>query len=189
MASGTINNPLSDIANVRFAYKSGVSLNTLNASGLYMCDNCTDIPTGTAFGSWTIEVIATGQTIKQIARPTAADGYCFERHCIGGTWTTWTETGFAIQVFGDTSTTRYVRKPGNANYGSLIITGTAAGLGAVLIGITINNSAIAATRDLMTGTAWNNSALTFTYGLTSGVGYLGIKTTSTVGSVLTMVGG
>lgn len=171
-----------------FAYISSVSLNTLTVSGLFFCDSCTEIPGGTPWTAFIVEVMSVGTSIKQIARPTFANGFCFERQYVNGAWTTWLEIGRTIPVQGDTSTTIYCRKPGNPQYGSFIITGTAAGDGGVVIGVTINGGTIASIRNLMTNAAWSGF-LTVTYGITNGVGYIGLKTTSSVGSNLCIVGG
>lgn len=193
MASGTIRLPLVDVETIRFPYKNGVSMNTLTTSGMYYCESCTNAPnslSGVTWGTYELEVIGSGGTaVKQIARPIALDGYCFERHLVVGTWSSWAEVGRTIPFVGDTSTFKYIRKPADPSYGSFIITGTLAGLGGVMIAVRINNGSINDMRNLMTGTAWSDSNASITYGIDGGVGWIGIKTTSNVGSNVCIIGG
>ena len=100
---------------------------------LYYCaSDCTDLPFP---GTWVIAVIAnpTGANVKQTARLLTAEGAEFEQHLLGGTWSGWVDVGRMAPFSGSYTTASYVRKPGNANYGSFLILGTFGGIGGVVI--------------------------------------------------------
>ena len=173
----------------QFPYVSGISLNNLTTGGIYYCDGCTNFPSGAPWTAFVVEVCSVGSVIKQIARPVYADnGFCFERRYASGTWDEWIETGRTVVFKGDTSTTQYIRKPGDPNYGSFLITGTSAGDGGVVIGVIINNGSITSARNLMTNAAWSGN-LTITYSVSNNVGYIGLKTTSSAGTQVCIIGG
>lgn len=178
--------------NGRFSYVSGVSVRTLTASGLYYCaSDCTDLPSHSPVTTWVITVIAntSGTTVKQIARAAAGEGYEYEQHLVGGTWSGWIDVGRMVPFSGSYTTATYVRKPGGASYGSFIIMGTFGGVGGVVIACTVANGSLGSVINLLTGAAWSNANLTITYSVTNGVGYIGLKTTSSSNSSGVIIGG
>ena len=187
---GTVLKELIDDLDGKITYKSGVSLKSLQA-GIYYVDNATDTPPYTAWTTWICIVSgsATGNSMKIVAKPVATDTGTWEIHKTGGTWGDWLETGRTYPLTGSFSTATSVRKPGGPSYGSVLITGTVGGIGAVVIAVTINNGAIGSIRNVMTGAAWSNTNLTITYGILNNVGYLTFKTTSTANSNICIIGG
>lgn len=178
--------------NGRFAYISGVSVQTLTTSGLYYCaSDCTDLPSPSPVTTWVITVIAntSGTTVKQIARAAAGEGYEYEQHLVGGTWSGWIDVGRMVPFSGSYTAATYVRKPGSASYGSFIIMGTFGGIGGVIIGCTVSGGNLGSTINLLTGAAWSNTNLTITYSVTDGIGYVGLKTTSGANSSGVIIGG
>ena len=175
--------------NGRFAYVSGVSVQTLTASGLYYCaSDCTGLPFS---GTWVLTVIANpaGTSVKQIARSLSAEGAEFEQHLVGGAWSGWVDVGRMKPFSGVLTTTQYFRKAGNASYGSFLIMGTFGGIGGVIIGCTVSGGNLGSTINLLTGAAWSNTNLTITYTVTDGIGYVGLKTTSSSNSSGVIIGG
>ena len=136
-----------------------------------------------------IEVFRASSAVKQIAYPLVADTGMFMRRYDGSTWTDWVNASPINQVFGDLSTIKYVAKPKGAPYGSFFIIGTVGGVGAVALVVTINNSAISSIINLVNGSAWTNTNFTVSYSVTNGVGYIGLKSTSTSGSNLSIIAG
>lgn len=178
--------------NSKFAFVSGVSTHTLTTSGLYYCSaDCTDLPSPSPVTKWVIAVIANtaGTTVKQIARAAAGEGYEYEQHLLGGTWSGWIDVGRMVPFSGSFTSATYFHKPGNANYGSFLIMGTLGGVGGVVIACTVANGSLGTVINLLTGAAWSNSALTITYGVTDGIGYVGLKTTSSNNSSGVIIGG
>ena len=90
---------------------------------------------------------------------------------------------------GSYTTASYVRKPGNANYGSFLILGTFGGIGGVVIACTVANGSLGSVINLLTGAAWSSANLTITYSVTDGIGYVGLKTTSSANSSGVIIGG
>ena len=178
-----------DSLNGKFAYKSGISLNDLKTAGLYYCDSMSDTPSGAPWTSWVVEVFRASSAVKQIAYPVGADTGMYTRRSDGSSWTDWINASPINQAFGDLSTIKYVAKPKGAPYGSFFIIGTVGGIGAVALVVTINNSAISSIVNLVTGAAWTNANFTITYSVTNGVGYIGLKTTSSSGSNLSIIAG
>lgn len=156
---------------------------------LYYCaSDCTDLPFP---GTWVIAVIAnpTGANVKQTARLLTAEGAEFEQHLLGGTWSGWVDVGRMAPFSGSYTTASYVRKPGNANYGSFLILGTFGGIGGVVIACTVANGSLGSVINLLTGAAWSSANLTITYSVTDGIGYVGLKTTSSANSSGVIIGG
>ena len=175
--------------NGRFAYISGVSVQTLTTSGLYYCaSDCTGLPFS---GTWVITVIANpaGTSVKQIARSLSAEGAEFEQHLVGGAWSGWVDVGRMKPFSGSLTTAQYFRKAGNSSYGSFLIMGTFGGIGGVVIACTVSGGNLGSTINLLTGATWSNTNLTITYGVTDGVGYVGLKTTSSSNSSGVIIGG
>lgn len=175
--------------NNRFSYKNSGSLNDLKTAGLYFCDSPTDKPTNAPWTSWAVEVIKATNAVKQIAHPVGADAGMFTRRYDGSTWTDWVNVCPTNQITGNLSTVKYVAKPKGYGYGSFIILGTAGGVGAVALVVTINNSSISSIINLVTGAAWTSANFTVTYSVTNNVGYIGLKTTSTANSNITVIAG
>lgn len=178
--------------NGRFSYVSGVSVQTLTTSGLYYCaSDCTGLPSPSPVTTWVITVIAntSGTTVKQIARAAGGEGYEYEQHLVGGTWSGWIDVGRMVPFSGSFTSATYFHKPGNASYGSFLIMGTFGGVGGVIIGCTVSGGNLGSTINLLTGAAWSSTALTITYSVTNSVGYIGLKTTSSANSSGVIIGG
>ena len=175
--------------NSRFAYKNGGSLNDLKTAGLYFCDSPTDKPANAPWTSWAVEAIKATNAVKQIAYPVGADAGMWTRRYDGSSWTDWVNVCPTNQIVGNISTTKYIAKPKGYGYGSFFIIGTVGGIGAVALVVTINNSAISSIINLVTGAAWTNANFTVTYSVTNGVGYIGVKTTSTANTNITVIAG
>lgn len=175
--------------NDRFAYKNGISLNDLKTAGLYFCDSVSGTPSGAPWTSWIVEVYRAANAVKQVIYPLTVDTGMYMRRYDGSTWTDWVNACPINHIAADLSTIKYIAKPKGASYGSFFIIGTVGGIGAVALVVTINNSAIASIVNLVTGAAWTNTGFTVTYSVTNGIGYIGVKTTSTSGSNLTIIAG
>jgi hypothetical protein len=184
-----------DALNSKFnmMYVENTSVNMLTENGTFLCYQCANIPIFDQIDTWILTVNKSSSTyIKQTVRAAnqrSKSLFIFERTYVRNEWSGWNILkNFVSDSKKLSDDYEYYVKFGNSQYGSAIIAGTFGGIGAVLLGITINNGSIASIQNLMTGSPWSNAALSIAYTINANDshGYFGLKTTSESSSNFTI---